>query len=552
MEGAKPLLGKQLEAYNACFEAWFRARTGGVANSVYKDVHSPFATFRYFCHAAFTILNERRQIVSRKLRQRPEYPPESTIQSDSPLIAKLPPPEALTNKIEELFVDGSLTKEVCGACNGEGSKECEACGGIGRIPCPDCSGSGLCTHCGGAKTLPCKLCKGEPTSQCEYCNGRGWVKDGFETRKCSRCLNGHKICEECGGRGRLECPICFGKGICTTCKGAGSNPCMTCGSRKVILCKSCGGEGEWYRFDVLERSIRTSESEFSDNLSQLPVEVISRITEEMKSSTPVYERLINAGCEPDFTGLEDLVVEFAKPAWAYFQSTYKPSQGDVFIRFSVVAIKVAEFEFVLKGKKFTGYFVGQTKELFCEQDPVRHFYSDIIEEAQEMLSEGDAAGAVATLLPTIEDAASDADAHPKYRNLVNEAIEFSRSRMERSGVNLILIIALLAPTWFSVMGHIMGGVAALFALISAPIVSRLLGPRVCFCNGKRLGMLIGGTAAAAASLISWIVPWGAAILPIGILAVGAVTVISYFLITRASSKLKQIDENLLTLCLRED
>jgi len=115
----------------------------------------------------------------------------------------------------------------CEACR-PGRHECETCHGEGKR-CPRCDGQGTCSACKG-KAEGCEACG--KSGGCKGCDGRGCTCGPSENPLCHKC--GGKVggCEACG----------FGKGVCATCKGAGSQ-CKTCdGSGACDACQGKGGD----------------------------------------------------------------------------------------------------------------------------------------------------------------------------------------------------------------------------------------------------------------------------------------------------------------------
>ena len=97
--------------------------------------------------------------------------------------------------------------------------KCEYCDGRGQVKdyfgetCPTCGGSGescfevTCQRCKGMRTVTCSRCRGTGHAVCKDCDGSGRVK-----------------CSKCDGKGRVSCHECHGgeNHVCVDCYGTGN------------------------------------------------------------------------------------------------------------------------------------------------------------------------------------------------------------------------------------------------------------------------------------------------------------------------------------------
>ena len=98
--------------------------------------------------------------------------------------------------------------------------------------------------------------------------------------------------------------------------------------------------------------------------------------------------------------------------------------------------------------------------------------------------------------------------------------------------------------------HLAGAAAALVMFVVPWLAVKVLGPGVCFCEGRKAGRMLALAAGLGAALPSWVL--GAALaFPVGTAAGLAVGAAAFFLLRGRLRRFSPPERNLLTLCLRE-
>ncbi len=530
--------------------AWLCGRTGLDRSAVERRIGAFGVEMRRYCAVSAAFLDERRAVEDRLSRRRPDFDRAFPLPSGDPSLSPLPPPQGFRAETREFLVEDSLRKERCGECDGEGQSDCAVCSGKGRIPCDTCGGTGYCNTCQGAKTVPCPSCKGEPSKPCPHCNGKGWVKRGHETVKCNHCMNGFIICEECGGRGRLDCPECFGKGVCKDCKGVGSRACIKCGAKGSIVCEACGGAGEWYVWKVVKSELSATSLSRSQRPDGLPPPVASRVTALLTSGRAVFERELPPGADPPFDEVDADIRAFVREAWASLIAERGDAESEAGRRLTVYAVPVARVSFEYGDGSFEGFFVGERKEFFALRDPVKAVLTGALERAEGLLGEGRCAEALDSLLSSVEQAAAEPSLRPRFRELILQARDASGRDFLAGSVAPLLAVALLAPSWLDWKTHLAGAAAVLVMFVVPWLAVKVLGPGVCFCEGRKTGRALALAAGLGAALPSWLL--GAAFaFPAGVAAGLAVGAAAFFFLRGRLRRFSPSERNLLTLCLRE-
>mgnify|MGYP006900773208 CR=1 FL=1 len=506
-------------------------------------------TLRHVCSARLLVLSESRVVEPLRTRKEPEFSDKFILTMEDPAVV-LPPPEVFREAEDIYLFKPSLVKEKCGHCEASGVVSCENCTGKGRLECHSCAGTGLCPVCHGAKTVECPKCSGAPSKKCDVCAGSGWVKRGLEMVRCASCLNGIVVCEECGGRAKLECPRCFGKGTCIICKGTGMLACVRCSSKGTYLCESCGGEGEWHTARVLKRSFRLREFAAAQRASDLPQDVSALVSRTLQTCLPTMETTCGASEKPQISIDDTEVREFCTASLAKLLAERDTKVSDSALRFSVHAVPVARIEYEFGGGRFSGYFVGQTKEFISHGEPLAHLYEQALAQHRVELEAGRPEKAIKALMPTMEMATADPRIRKVYGEALRYIIEAGRRRFEKAGLWAGAVVGLTAPSWLSLESHMWGSGVAVLSMFVPMIAARWLGLRTCLCNGALVGGLSAGAAAVLASAWSWFLSPAYAV-PLGLLSVAAATAGTVVFTRRYLTSVSAVEENQVKLITSE-
>ncbi|OHE57632.1 MAG: hypothetical protein A2Z47_13215 [Thermodesulfovibrio sp. RBG_19FT_COMBO_42_12] len=159
------------------------------------------------------------------------------------------------------IIEGSSEVLVCEKCDGAGEFICGRCGGDKTQTCPGCKGEGevKCRKCGGEGTIKCSSCSGEGQTKCSACRGKGSIScpiilgcgglgykgSGNNRRACPYCKGaGSTPCTSCGTRGHKPCTACGSRGYkqCDSCKN-GYKTCEKCNRKGIVTCGGCNGRG---------------------------------------------------------------------------------------------------------------------------------------------------------------------------------------------------------------------------------------------------------------------------------------------------------------------
>jgi hypothetical protein len=301
----------------------------------------------------------------------------------------------------------------------------------------------------------------------------------------------------------------------------------------------------------MKRSYRIREFSASQRAGDLPNDVGRSVSRALQTTQPTVEVTCGSNERPAVNAADPEVAEFCEGALAKLLDGVDTREGDSAMRFTVHAIPVARIEYEFGSGRFSGYFVGQTKEFISHGEPLGHLHEQALTEHREELEAGHPERAIRKLLPTLEMAASDARMRPVYKEALEHVIETGRRRFERAGLLAGPIVALVAPTWLSLSGHLWGSGVAMLSALVPHAAARFLGLRPCLCDGLLAGGLAAATTALVASAWSWFLTpvWA---VPMAILSLIGGVVGTVAVTRRYLTKLDAPEENLVTLITSEN
>ncbi|GAB4164752.1 MAG: hypothetical protein Kow00107_10960 [Planctomycetota bacterium] len=316
---------------------------------------------------------------------------------------------------------------------------------------------------------------------------------------------------------------------------------MKCNGKGSYVCNSCGGQGKWYTYSILNRKFTGRHLEAIQDYDWLPRNVSSVVEKAFQTARPNFESFKAIGEQPDSVEDPD-ILSFAKESFERLLRRMRCTPSDSNYLFSITTIPVARIEYQFIGKTFIGYYVGENKEFISHGQPLEHLYEMTIRESENLLKSGKPELAIRNLLPTLEMAASDPKFKSTYREALSHAIENGRKKLELTGLWVGPLIALFAPSWITLSDHLWGTFAAAFAALVPIGISRTLKLRACLCNGRAVGAVTSAAAALGASAWSWLMPPVTAV-PMALITVAAVGVAGGLITRKYLTSMSAIEEN---------
>lgn len=204
----------------------------------------------------------------------------------------------------------------------------------------------------------------------------------------SKNASGTGRCPKCEGTGELVCKTCEGTGNCTACKGSGRETCSHChgnggcpncdGSGKVT-CRRCEGSGWYQTFSMYDSKCYVKKWEYIS---------LEKLQEGLKLAVrrPVYKDIYRkwrlkgtlAFDKLDEMKQKTKEVFGNEETYRAYEKTYEQAVKELGVTDTpyekaaeIGLIPVTKIDFVLNGKAYTAYVMGDNGVVMCEELPAK-------------------------------------------------------------------------------------------------------------------------------------------------------------------------------------
>lgn len=215
------------------------------------------------------------------------------------------------------------------------------------------------------KTLP----HSEVVERCQDCSGRGELP-------CPTCNPNAESGRFTAGQTTL-CPACRGRGLiahmdgsdtnCKTCKGEGKIPCAVCGSRGLIKCERCRGEGALLHRKILVvrwRTLLNKRVSATKNAASVPDEVFHRA-----KGVSLYQSQSH-NCEPAYFPKSPDLSKFSASIISD-RVAVPPAARMICERHQISLVPVTRVVMGKKNRSFMFYIIGLSREVYLKDYPAR-------------------------------------------------------------------------------------------------------------------------------------------------------------------------------------
>ncbi|XP_074556072.1 uncharacterized protein LOC141811897 isoform X1 [Curcuma longa] len=207
----------------------------------------------------------------------------------------------------------------------------------------------------------------EAVEKCSECDGRGHIA-------CPTCNSGQKS-EFYIENQMTECPSCYGRGLiahqdgsdtkCTKCSGKGKLPCATCGSRGLVKCQLCVGQGSLITRNIALvkwRTLSNRKVSATSSAASVPDEVFHRARGVQLCNIQAYQ------CTPAFFADSYQLNRFSSEVIAN-RSPVPPSARVICERHIISVVPVTRVTMAERNRSFSFYIIGYSREVFIRDYP---------------------------------------------------------------------------------------------------------------------------------------------------------------------------------------
>ncbi|KAE8686969.1 O-fucosyltransferase family protein isoform 1 [Hibiscus syriacus] len=209
-----------------------------------------------------------------------------------------------------------------------------------------------------------KIPRSETDEKCSDCAGRGNIP-------CPTC-NADQEPGFYKENQMFPCPACYGRGlidhrdgsdsICTKCDGKGKLPCATCGSRGLLKCETCHGNGSLLTRKiavVIWKTLSTRKVSATSGAASVPDEIFHRAKGVQLCNTQAYQ------CTPAYFADSFSLNKFSSDVIAD-RASVPPTARVICERHTISVVPVTRFTMRHHSQSFSFYIVGYSREVYLK------------------------------------------------------------------------------------------------------------------------------------------------------------------------------------------